>query len=435
MTRTPRPLRRPLLGTAALSAAVLLGGCAGGGGGGGQSADYEPPAEDLEASITYGVWDETQVDAIEANIEGFNEQYPNIDVNVDVTPYDAYFTKLQTQGSSANLPDLFWMNGPNFQLYAENGLFEPLTSTIDGGYIDPADYPEALVDLYTFEDVTYGVPKDFDTIAVWYNTALFEQAGVAVPAEGWTWEDFQTTAKSISEALADQGVYGIASSLEGQSGYYNTILQAGGDVISEDGTETGYGSEEAAAGLQFWTDLIADGSSPSVQQLTDTVGLDWFTSGRAAMFMGGSWNRNAMVDSDVAADVQVAPLPTGERQASVIHGVANMVSASSDQKQAAQALQAYLASEEAERQQGELGAAIPAFEGTQQAFVDSIPEYDLQVFLGALDYSYPYPVSRNTAAWAALELEMLPDAFSGSRPVDEVNDELGTEVQALLDEE
>lgn len=429
--------RSRLFGTvAAIGLAGLLAGCTGGGGSPEPAGDgYTPPAKDFAAEITYGVWDQTQVDAINANIVGFNEEYPNIKVNVNVTPWGDYWTKLQTQGSSSTLPDLFWMNGPNFQLYASNGMFEPITSIVDGGYITPDDYPKALIDLYTLDGVSYGVPKDFDTIAVWYNKALFEKAGVELPEAGWTWDDLQEKATAISTALSGEGIYGMAAATDGQAGYYDTILQAGGEVISADGTTTGYGTPEAAAGIQFWTDLITSGASPNIQQLSDTPALTWFTSGKAAMLQGGSWLRNAMVQSDVKDDVQVVEMATGERQATIIHGLTNVVSAKSENKQAAQALQVYLASEAAQQQQGEMGAVIPAFNGTQQAFVDSIPQYDLQVFLDAIDYSYPYPVSKNTSAWAGLEAELLFPAFVGDRPVDEVNAELATKVQAALDAE
>ncbi len=431
-----RHQKRLISTVVAIGLAGLLAGCSGGGGTPTPAGDgYTPPAKDFAAEITYGVWDQTQVAAINANIKGFNKEYPNIKVNVNVTPWGDYWTKLQTQGASSTLPDLFWMNGPNFQLYASNGMLEPITSEIAGGYIKPDNYPKALIDLYTLGSVSYGVPKDFDTIALWYNKALFAKAGVAEPKAGWTWNDLQHKAKAISDALSNQGIYGIAAATDGQSGYYDTILQAGGNVISADGKTTGYGTPEAAAGIKFWTDLIVSGASPNIKQLSDTPALTWFTSGKAAMFQGGSWQRNAMVQSAVKNDVQVVELPTGKRQATVIHGVANVVSAKSANKQAAQALQVYLASKAAQQQQGELGAVIPAFNGTQKAFVDSIPQYDLQVFLDAVAYSYPYPVSKNTSAWAGLESELLLPAFAGDRPVAEVNKELATKVQAALDAE
>lgn len=440
-TRTLAPTRRR--GTALAAAAALslvLAACSGGtsdggGGGGGEeeSGSWTAPDADLEASITYGVWDANQVPAIEENIAAFNEEYPNIEVNVNVTPFGEYWTKLQTQASSDTLPDLFWMNGPNFQLYAANGQLDPITEVVEAGAIDPANYPASLNDLYTLDDVQYGVPKDFDTIGVWTNTVLFEQAGVPLPEADWTWEDFQSAAVAISQALSAEGIYGAAGGMDGQTTYYNTILQAGGTVI--DGAESAYDTPEAAAGIGFWTELIESGGSPTIEQLTDTTADQWFTSGKLAMYWGGSWFRGALTDSPFVDDIQVLPLPQGEEQAVVIHGVSNVVPAASANKQAAHALQAFLADEEAQRQQGDLGAVIPAFAGTQDAFAESMPNANLQVFLDAVEYSQPLPVSGNTAAWNALEADLLPQAFSGERPVEDVLAELAEGMDAALAEE
>jgi len=60
---------------------------------------------------------------------------------------------------------------------------------------------------------------------------IFEQAGVALPDGDWTWDEFQQTAKSISTALQAQGIYGAAGGMDGQTTYYDTIFQAGGQVI------------------------------------------------------------------------------------------------------------------------------------------------------------------------------------------------------------
>jgi multiple sugar transport system substrate-binding protein len=437
-TSMGRGLRGAVLGIAGVAgAALLLAGCAGSGGGasGGGSSDYAAPGKDVSATLTYAVWDQTQVDAIKANLEGFNKEYPNIKVNVDVTPWANYWTKLQTQASSDTLPDLFWMNGPNFQLYASNGKIEPITGEVKAGAIDPANYSSALNDLYTYDSVQYGVPKDFDTIAVWVNKALFTQAGIDLPKEGWTWDDFQSTGKKLSDALKASGAYGAAAGMDGQTTYYDTIFQAGGDVISADGKTSGYDTPEAQAGIQFWTDLIASGASPSIAQLTDTTADQWFTSGKLAMYQGGSWFRAALKGTDMEKDVVVVPLPKGKEQATVIHGVSNVVATNSKNKAAAQALQVYLASKEAQKQQGDLGAVIPAFTGTQDAFTKSMPDANLQVFLDAVDYARPLPISKNTAAWNTLETNLLPAAFDGSQPVEGVLKDLATQMNAALAKE
>ncbi len=431
-TRVPRGRRATVAAAAALGLTLLATGCSSSDDAapGAGSDDYTTAGTDLAASITYGVWDQAQVPAIDEQIAAFNEIYPDIDVTVNVTPFADYWTKLQTQASSDTLPDLFWMNGPNVQLYASNGKLAPITGAIDAGDLDPANYPEALNDLYTLDGVQYGVPKDFDTIGVWANTALFEQAGVALPEDGWTWEDFQTTAADISAALADQGSYGAAGGMDGQTTYYNTIFQAGGTVVA-DGT-SGYDTPESQAGIQFWTDLIASGGSPSIEQLTDTSADQWFTSGKLAMYWGGSWFRAALTDTDIVDDVVALPLPTGEEQATVIHGVSNVVAAASPNAQAAQALQVFLAGEEAQTIQAEAGSVISAFTGTQDAFVASMPDANLQVFLDAAAYAQPLPVSANTAAWNALETELLPAAFSGTTPVADATAELATRMDAAL---
>ena len=431
-----RGRRRALLGAvAALGAAALLAGCSTSSGASSASGDYEEAAKDTKATLTYAVWDENQVKAIKANLAGFNEEYPDIKVNVDVTPFANYWTKLQTQGSSDTLPDLFWMNGPNFQLYAANGKLAPITGEVEAGAIDPDQYSSALNELYTYDGTQYGVPKDFDTIGVWMNKALFDKAGVPMPSKDWTWDEFQQTGAELSEKLEADGAYGAAGGMDGQTTYYDTIFQAGGSVVSSDGKQSEYDTKASEAGLQFWTDLIESGASPSIKQLTDTTADQWFTSGKLAMYQGGSWFRSALTGTDLEKDVVVYPLPKGKEQATVIHGVSNVVSANSEHKAAAQALQVYLASKEAQQQQGDMGAVIPAYEGTQAAFTKTMPDADLQVFLDAVDYAKPLPVSKNTAAWNTLETNLLPSAFDGSTPVDEVAEQLADEMDAALAEE
>jgi multiple sugar transport system substrate-binding protein len=411
--------------------ALLLAGCSAGSSAS-SSSSYSKPDKDVSANLTYAVWDQNQVKAIKANLAGFNEEYPNIKVNVDVTPYATYFTKLQTEASSNTLPDLFWMNGPNFQLYAANGKIAPITGEVKAGAIDPSNYSKSLDALYTYDGTQYGVPKDFDTIGVWMNKSLFEQAGVAMPSKDWTWDDFQKTGAELSEKLKAQGAYGAAGGMDGQTTYYDTIFQAGGKVINADGTKSDYDSAAAQKGIAFWTDLIKSGASPSIKQLTDTTADQWFTSSKLAMYQGGSWFRSALQGTDIEKDVVVYPLPKGKQQATVIHGVTNAVAEGSKHKQAAQALQVYLASKTAQQQQGDMGAVIPAYTGTQTAFTKSMPDADLQVFLDAVKYAEPLPVSKNTAAWNTLETNLLPSAFDGSEPVADVTKQLASQMDTAL---
>jgi multiple sugar transport system substrate-binding protein len=421
-------MRKAMLAAgAAVAAAALLAGCSSTTGSGSDAtADTN-----LSATISYAFWDSNQKPAMDALIKDFNKEYPKIKVTEQITPYQNFFTKLQTQGSSKTLPDVFWMNGPNFQLYASNGMLEPV-----GSGIKPSNYPAALNELYSYDGKQYGAPKDFDTIGVYYNKAIFDKAGVAYPTAGWTWDEFHQKAKEISDKLKGDGIYGVASGLAGgQEVYYNTILQAGGSIISKDGKKSGYDDPKSIAGLQFVRDLVADGSSPTPSQLSDTPQDQWFINGKSAMFWSGTWVNAELLGSPIKDSIALAPLPKDERNATVIHGLANVVAKDSKNKPAAVAFQNYLAGKKAAEIQAEMGAANPAFNDTQQAFVKSAP-WDLNIFLTeANDSSFPYPISKNTAAWNKLESDLLPDAFDGKRPVAEVAKELASKMNAALAKE
>jgi multiple sugar transport system substrate-binding protein len=174
-------------------------------------------------------------------------------------------------------------------------------------------------------------------------------------------------------------------------------------------------------------------SMPTPAELSDTPANQMFLNGRAAMYWGGSWSNAELLASDLVEDIEVAPLPAGPGgSATVIHGLTNAVSAKSKNKAAAQAFQAFLSGKEAALIQAKAGAAVPAFNGTQQAWIDSAP-WKLQVFLAEAEKSaHPYPISLKTAEWNQLEVELLPQALSGERPVEEVAAELAAQMNEIL---
>jgi len=419
-------LNKALL-TTAVALSLAVAGCSGGSSDGGA-------AQEGPVTLSYGVWDQNQVPALKQMIADFEKTNKNIKVKVQVTPYDQYFTKLQAAATGGAAPDVFWMNGPNFQLYASNGVLAPISDQIKKDGLDTSVYPKSLVDLYSLDGKEFGLPKDFDTIGLWYNKTLFDDAGVKYPDATWTWADLQNAAAKLTNK--SKGIYGIPASLEGQQNFYNTVLQAGGYIVSPDGKSSGYSDPATIKGLSFWTDLIESGSSPSLKQMTDTLPLQWFESGKAAMFYGGSWNVVEFKKNEYTADkVDVAPLPKGEKQGVVIHGLANVISAKSKHADAAWQFVKYLGSKAAANVEAETGTVIPAYNGTQDAWVAASPDYDLKVFLDATAYSTPYPVSQNTAAWNTDETKYLTEAWDGKEDVTTAANQLAKAMDADLAKE
>lgn len=416
---------------ATAATALLVTSCAAEGGDPAAKPEGTPSGE-----ITYAIWSNSQKPTMEKLIADFNTQYPDVTVNLEVTPWDQYFTKLQTQASSGTLPDVFWMNRSNVQLYALNGMLQPIDDMVVEEPIDLGNYPQQLVDLFTVEGVSYGVPKDFDSIAIFYNKDIFDRAGVDYPNPDWTLDEFKTSAAAITDALKDEGVYGVAMVFEGQSTFYNTIFQKGGFVISEDGRASGYDDPKTQAGIQFWVDVIQEGISPSVAQLTDSPGDEWFTAGRAAMYQGGNFDIKNIMSSDVAEHVQVVRLPKDEKSATIFNGLGNVVSHNTDNKLAADAFLAYLGSQQAALIQSAAGTAASAFNGTQGPWLASQPTLDLNVFMDSgQEFGVLFPGSVNTLAWNQLENEFLGEIWTGDVSVEEGTSALAARMNELLEKE
>lgn len=381
-----------------------------------------------KVTLTYGVWDKNQAPVMQKIADAFTATHPKVSVSVQITPFDSYFTKLKAAATGGQAPDVFWLNGPNFQLYASNNVLLPDLK------IDASNYPPALVNLYQYQGKQYGVPKDFDTIGLWYNKKLFDAAGVKYPTADWKWSDVQAAAAKLTDPA--KGVFGLGAPPSGQENFYDTVYQAGGYIISPDGKRSGYDNANTIKGLRFWTDLIDKHHSPSMQQMTDTQPPQMFEAGKLAMIYGGSWNATEFAGNTSTKDsVDVTALPAGDKKATVIHGLANVVFARTQHPDEAKQFAEFLGSKQAADLQASTGAVIPAFNGTQQAWVKAFPQYHLQSFLDELPDAVPFPVSKDTAAWNTAETDILTKAWSGTEPVEQAATELAAKMNAALAKE
>ncbi|UPL09958.1 ABC transporter substrate-binding protein [Microbacterium sufflavum] len=409
-------------GVAAVAALALLTGCSSTGTGGDDAGG--------DVTLTYGVW--SQDETMQALVDAFEKENPGITVDLQVNPWTEYWTKLQVGAQGGTAPDAFWMLGDRFQVYAANDQLLPLGDAIEDAGVDLGVYPEALVDLFTYDDELYGLPKDFDTVGLWYNKTLFDAAGVAYPTDQWTWDDVSAAAAQLTDPAA--GVYGIAAPLNRQEGFYNTVAQAGGHII-DDG-KSGYDDPKTQEGLRFWTDLQKAGVSPTLEQFADTEAVAQFENGSVAMYYGGSFYAQRFYENaDLRAAVDVTVLPQGAERATVINGIQNVGFAGTKHPEELKKFLLFLGGKEAAEIQAATGAVIPAYEGTQQAWVDSMPEFNVQAFIDQVPDGVVYPVSADTAAWNALEDEYLPAAWNGTEPVEDVADRLATAMNDVLAKE
>lgn len=397
------------------------------------SSESDNSADD-ENTIKYAYWDKKQEDLMEDLVEDFNEENPDINVELELTPFDQYFTKLDAAASGGSLPDVFWMNGPNIAKYANNDMIEPIDDYISEDDVDLDNYPDGLKEIYQIDDETYALPKDYDSIALWYNKELFDDADVDYPDESWDWEDMIDAAEKITDESED--IYGIAASIkDSQATFLNTILMNDGYILSDDKEEAGFDDPNTKEGLQKYYDLIDKYDvSPTHEQMETTEADEMFESGSAAMIFQGSYMIPEFKENDYTKEnADVAVLPKMEKRTAVIHGLGNVISKESDNKDASWKFVEYLSSEEAAEIQAEHGI-IPAYEGAEDAWLDSA-DFNLQAFLDMADASEPLPVSENTEKWNEIMENTLAEAWSGESSIDKTSEKIDEEIEKILSKE
>ncbi|WP_181764874.1 ABC transporter substrate-binding protein [Streptomyces albidus (ex Kaewkla and Franco 2022)] len=383
-------------------------------------------------TISYGMWDTLQVAGTEKIIKAFEAEHPGISVQIQLTPFPSYWTTLKTAMRGGSAPDVFWMNAVNLQMYAEGGALRPLDPFIERDGFDMAVHPEELLRMYSYKGTRFAMPKDFDTIGLWYNKELFDKAGIKYPDDSWTWDTVRDAAAELTDPRA--GVHGIAAEMSRQYTYYNTIAQAGGYVI-RDG-RSGFADERTIEGLRFWTDLIDKGHSPSQSAMTDTRGRQLYLSEKVAM----NYDLSAMASQMYAAPAikdhgGVAVLPEGRRRGTVIHGLASAISSKSEHPEAAWKFAKFMGSRKAALIQASEGVTISSYAGTQDAWVKSMPEFGLGVFIDMLDYAVPYPASRRTTVWENLQPQLLGGPFTGKGGIESASRTLARQMDLALEQE
>ncbi len=386
-----------------------------------------------KATITYAIWDKNQEPGMQAIIDAFMEKNPDIIVKLEVTPWDQYWTKLEAAATGGAMPDVLWMHVNNFLKYQGSGMLMDITDQLKGSQeVDLANYPDGLVNLYVQDGKNYAIPKDYDTIGLWYNKTLFDEAGVAYPDETWDWNKLLEAAKRLTNT--EKGIYGFSAPSDRQQGYWNWIYQNGGYVLSDDKTKSGFDQKATQEALQWWVDLSQKHKvSPTVQQFADTSFDEYFTSGKSAMGLFGSWMVSSFKANEyVKENCDVAVIPKGIKQATIYNGLGNVASAKTKYPEAASKFLEFMGTKEAHLLQAEYGAAIPAYNGCAEPWIESCSEFNVKAYPAMLDYGVVFMNSQTAPKWAEAEDLMMTKIFSGQISVEEGCNELAKEVNGIL---
>jgi multiple sugar transport system substrate-binding protein len=261
--------------------------------------------------ITYAMWgDTTELANQQKIVDAFTALNPNITVKVTVADWDSYWPKLQTDLAGGNAPDVFLMDGPLYPDYQTRDQLLDLNPYIARDGFDTGQLVDlAVLDFTAPDGHLYGLPRDLNTIALFYNKTMFDAAGLPYPDATWDWNKLVEVATKLTRTTdgktSQWGFYTETSDMENL--WSSLVWQAGGDILSADKKTVVIDSDQAAAGIQFLQDLIYK-DKVMAQPVAGGSG-DAFENGQAAMEANGSW----LVPTHEAAglDFGVAPLPTG----------------------------------------------------------------------------------------------------------------------------
>lgn len=364
-----------------------LTGCGGGGGnagGGGGSSD---------GKLVMQIWDRAQEDAMKALADKYHEINPDVTIEVQVTNWDEYWTKLEASANSRTMPDIFWMHTNYILTYGDAGML----ANCDGLY-DTSKYSEISINNTLGSDgVSYGIPKDKDSVGLVYNKEMFDAAGVSYPDENWTWTDMEEASKKIHDAT---GKYGYMAYCDDQLGYWSAVYQAGGHILNDDKTEAGFQDPGTVKALKWYIGLQQNDWCPTQTYFAETAPGDAFFSGQGAMYLEGSWNMFIRMRDfpDMQGKWDVAILPkcpdpvSGDGRATISNGLCYSTAAYNQDNEQIMGFLKWLGTEEAQRIHASYGAAISAYNGIEDVWVSAFDQFEHPLNVKAFIDMFPYGV-------------------------------------------
>ena len=420
-------MKKKLLSTALAGIMVMsLAACGGGGGNsGGGSADGGDAAGgassggDKGGTITVAIWDNGQKAGLDQIIADYTAATGN-KAEIQVITWDQYWTLLEAGASGGDMPDVFWMHSNEVQKYMENDILMDLTDRIASSEkLEMDKFPEDIKNLYSWNGKTYAIPKDVDTIALFYNKTMFDEAGLSYPDDSWTWDDFYDAAVKLTKEDGSQ--YGTAMNPSNeQDGWMNIIYSMGGKVLTDDKKASGFDDPNTIKAMEFVQKLV-DNVMPPSTVIAETGTDVLLGSGKIAMLSQGSWMVPQFKEHEYISencDVAVLPKdPTTGNRVSLYNGLGWAVSAKTKNPDAAWQLVEWFGTKDMQLKQAQLGVTMAAYDGVSDEWKNNTDKFDLQPFLDMRENIVFRPSTRATLTWWNPMCETFKEAWNGNMPM------------------
>ncbi|HHX27098.1 MAG TPA: ABC transporter substrate-binding protein [Firmicutes bacterium] len=366
---------------------------------------------------------------VQPNLTGIQVAYEPIP-----DAYDKWIVNALSAGTGPDLfyVDIFWSQG----LFS-SGAVEPLDAYLAKSQVlKEKDIIPALLNAFTYGGKVYGIPKDFNTLALIYNKDMFDIAKVAYPDENDDWNTLTDKLRKVQAAFPD--VYGVCLSPEfARMGAF--AYATGFKNFDKDG-KTDILSKEFRDAFNWYTGLAEKGIGVMPADIGQGWGGGALAAEKVAACFEGAWIVGFLRDESPNLNYGAALLPkypgTGKR-GNLTFTVSWSMNATSKHKEEAFKVLEMLTSPEAQQWVLERGLALPS----RSALVDNpyFKKTDREavtnriVFEGAADgYVMPFEFGKYGGDWMTPINEALVSVMSGQQSADEALKEAQKRLTELI---
>lgn len=303
-------------------------------------------------TLTMGLPSGGDVTAMEL-VENFQKAHPEIKLVIDEAPWTDFKSKLKLQITSGNAPTVFITDSGYTAVLGEDGMALDLSEWVNSE-LNSEEYSNSLFAAQNSEGKLWGVPHGINSLAVYYNKDLFDEAGIPYPTEDWTFEEMFDIARKLTKDTDGDGEtdqYGFMSGTNITTGWLPMILSTGGAPLDETRTKSMFNDKKTIEGLRKYVEKTWEGIEPSTEWAAAHGGTAAFYTGKIGMYMGLQTNVPVIEKNkkaDLRYDVQIMPYGwDGKRPCVYVPNlwVVNSKASESEQKAALEWLKYYMSDE------------------------------------------------------------------------------------------
>jgi len=378
-----------------------------------------PPNSD-KLRISSWVSSPSETELFKETLNDFSQQYPALDFKYEPIPGN-YPEKIQLMLGTNTAPDLFFLKGMTAPSYMSFDILQPLD-----GYInqtpdfDKDDFYPFALEAFNYNGKQYGLPKDINPYVLFYNKALFKEAGIdTIPTN---WQELEEMAALLTkdkdgDGKNDQFGFIVEPSVEMVMPF---VYQNGGHFQNPDGS-LGITDDAFIEALDFYHGLYKKGIATMAQDQGVSWNGDAFGRGITAMAISGGWLMPFLKDNFPDVDYGIIPLPEGKQKATVAFTTAYAMPKSSNFAKESWQMMNYLVGKEGMAKWTASGIAMPARKSVAEA--NGFHQHPIySVFMESAAFAKPFQVQYSERGFEEVVVAFQAIFFTGKSPREAMTD-------------